>query len=426
MKETLKKIFQVGEITRLIKSKLEDDFGVVWVEGEISNLRRPASGHCYFTLKDAEAQIKVALFRGSQRYVSVQLRDGIKVRAQGQLTVYEKGGEYQLIAYAVEETGRGDLLAAFEKLKAQLAAEGLFEQARKKPLPLLPHRIGIVTSPTGAALQDILNILNRRFPNLHIIIAPTRVQGAGAAQEIAAAIDLLNRQRLVEVMIVGRGGGSIEDLWCFNEEVVARAIARSAIPVISAVGHEIDFTISDFVADLRAPTPSAAAELVVAQKDVLVDRVQQGARRLRQALEGRYWQLRDRLTAIRRSYIFREPGGRVKGYRQRVSELERTLPRTLRLWLQTRQQRLDEATWRLQQILPRRLEVGRERLKRLEAQLRAFNPLGVLQRGYSLTQLEDGTVLRDAEQAKAGALLQTRLAKGVLHSRVVETGNEEI
>jgi exodeoxyribonuclease VII large subunit len=254
------KVYQVSELTRALKALIESSIGSVWIEGEISNLRRPPSGHLYFTVKDATAQISAVLFKGNQRGLTFIPRDGLLVRVQGDVTVYEHGGNYQVIVRQMRESGAGALQARFEALKARLQAEGLFDPSRKKPLPLLPRRVGIVTSPTGAVIRDILNVLGRRFPNLHLMLVPVRVQGAGAAEEVAAAIDLLNERGEVDVMIVGRGGGSMEDLWCFNEEVVARAIARSRIPVISAVGHETDFTISDFVADVRAPTPSAAAE----------------------------------------------------------------------------------------------------------------------------------------------------------------------
>ncbi|OGV74134.1 MAG: exodeoxyribonuclease VII large subunit, partial [Lentisphaerae bacterium RIFOXYA12_FULL_60_10] len=257
------KALTVTELTRRIRAALEQGIGPVVVEGEVSNVRRPSSGHCYFTLKDETAQIAAVLFRGVLETLRIVPKDGLQVRVRGELTVYEKNGNYQILVRHLEETGRGSLQARFEQLKSRLQQEGLFDAARKRPLPVLPRHIGIVTSPTGAAIRDILQVLSRRFPNLHVLVAPVRVQGDGAAEAIAAAIDRLNQRADLDVLIIGRGGGSLEDLWAFNEEVVARAVFRSRLPVISAVGHEIDFTISDFVADVRAPTPSAAAEIVV-------------------------------------------------------------------------------------------------------------------------------------------------------------------
>ncbi|NLB54992.1 MAG: exodeoxyribonuclease VII large subunit, partial [Lentisphaerae bacterium] len=248
------KIFRVSEINRLIKAMLEDEIGEAWVEGEISNLRRPASGHLYFTLKDDSAQISAVMFKGSQFTLPFKPEDGMLVNAYGQITVYERGGQYQLIVRKMIESGQGALQAKFEALKRKLTAEGLFDPERKKKLPLLPTRIGVITSHTGAAVRDIINVLSRRFNNLNILIGSVKVQGEGAAEEIAQMIRLMNQRPDIDVLIVGRGGGSIEDLWAFNEECVARAIADSGIPVISAVGHETDFTICDFVADVRAPT----------------------------------------------------------------------------------------------------------------------------------------------------------------------------
>jgi exodeoxyribonuclease VII large subunit len=308
-----RRIYRVSELTRLIRVALENEFGSIWVEGEISNVHPSTPGHIYFTLKDESAQIKAALFRGDRRAVRVELRDGLKVRVFGEITAYEQRSEYQIIVKQVEEAGLGSLQEAFEKLKKKLAAEGLFDAARKKPLPMLPRRIGIVTSPTGAAIRDILNILTRRFPNLYVLVAPVKVQGEGASAEIAAAIDLLNARGGLDVLIVGRGGGSLEDLWAFNEEVVARAIARSRLPVISAVGHEIDFTISDFVADLRAPTPSAAAELVVRPKADFEKMLSQLAVRLTRGLRQRALEWKNRLLKVERSEVFREPVPATRG-----------------------------------------------------------------------------------------------------------------
>jgi len=265
-----RKIYTVSEITAGVKACLESEFSEISVEGEISNLAAAASGHLYFGLKDKGAQMRCVCFRGKARFLKFQAEDGLQVVASGNLSVYEPRGDYQLIVDFMEPKGFGSLQLAFEQLKARLQAAGLFDAQRKKPLPLLPRCIGIVTSPTGAAIQDILRILRRRHENVQVLIYPTRVQGQGAAAEIAGGIRALNRLSEIDVMIVGRGGGSLEDLWAFNEEIVARAIFESRIPVISAVGHEVDFTIADFVADVRAPTPSAAAELVVSQKNAML------------------------------------------------------------------------------------------------------------------------------------------------------------
>jgi exodeoxyribonuclease VII large subunit len=275
-----RKVWSVSELARRIKGALEGAIGSVWVEGEISNLRRPASGHAYFTLKDAAGQLRAVMFRGAVAGVAMPLKDGLLVRGFGQVTMYEAGGDVQIVLKRLEAAGEGELMRRLELLKKKLAAEGLFDEERKRPLPALPQHVGVVTSPTGAAIRDILQVLDRRFANLHVVIAPARVQGAGAAEEIAEAIGRLNALGGLDVLIVGRGGGSLEDLWCFNEEVVVRAIVRSAVPVISAVGHEIDWTLSDFAADVRAPTPSAAAEMVVKGKDELERRVADARRRL--------------------------------------------------------------------------------------------------------------------------------------------------
>src|SRR5579863_5086030 len=268
-----RKIFRVSELSREIRNRLERDFPDLWVTGEISNLRSAPSGHYYFTLKDQNAQLRAVCFRGQARYLKFKPEDGLSVIARGQLTIYEARGEYQLVVEFLEPAGLGALQLAFEQLKANLAGEGLFEAARKKPLPVLPRTIGVVTSPTGAVIRDILRVLKRRFRNMNVLLYPVKVQGEGAAKEISEGIEYFNRHTLVDVMIVARGGGSLEDLWAFNEEVVARAIASSKIPVISAVGHETDFTIADFVADLRAPTPSAAAELVIQAKSELLQQL---------------------------------------------------------------------------------------------------------------------------------------------------------
>ena len=323
-----RKVYTISELTRQIKQTLEDEVGHVWVEGEISNFKVYGSGHAYFSLKDEKAQLSAVLFSGSRAGVSAgtRLEDGQRIRAYGEITVFENRGQYQLIVRKVEPAGAGDLMLRFEELKRKLEAEGLFAPARKRPLPRLPQRIGLVTSPTGAVIHDILNVLGRRFPNLQLRLAPVKVQGAGAAAEIAAAVALFNRACgpgsawPADVLIVGRGGGSLEDLWAFNEEAVARAVAASAIPVISAVGHETDFSLCDFAADLRAPTPSAAAELAVAPKVELEASVARQARALRQALQRQAAALRSRLAAVQAAGFLRQPGQLPERLAQQVAE----------------------------------------------------------------------------------------------------------
>lgn len=413
-----RKIYSVSELTRRIRSTLEHTFGTLWVEGEVSNVRRPASGHCYFTLKDETAQLSAVLFRGDQRRIAVRPEDGLLVRAHGAISVYERSGDYQIIVRALEEAGKGSLQARFEKLKAKLHDEGLFDEDRKKPLPMLPQHVGVVTSATGAAIRDILNVVSRRFPNLHVRLAPVKVQGEGAAREIADAIDLLNEQGQMEVVIVGRGGGSLEDLWCFNEEVVARAIARSRIPVISAVGHEIDFTISDFVSDLRAPTPSAAAELVVGRKETFEERLADINARLGSLLQNRITETRGRLRAAAASYVFREPGNLARQYAHRLDTFRLRMEREITTALRERQQRMDDLTLRLRHEIKLHHQAGLQEVRRIEGQLAALNPLAVLNRGYSVTRREDGRIVRRFSDVQTGDTIITRVAEGQLRSDI--------
>lgn len=391
-----KKIYKVSELTRLIRQILETNFGSIWLEGELSNVRRPSSGHYYLTIKDASSQISGVLFRGSQRGLKFEPVDGLMVRVFGEISVYEPSGTYQLIIRSIEEAGKGALQQQFEKLKEKLMKEGLFDQARKKRMPLLPRHVGIVTSRTGAAVRDILNVVNRRFPNLHIVLAPVKVQGEGAADEIADAIDMLNKRGGLDVIIVGRGGGSLEDLWCFNEESVARAIARSEIPIISAVGHEVDFTISDFVSDLRAPTPSAAAELLVGCKDAFEADLRMYVVALARALRERVLRMRNRLLAVSGSYIFSEPRNMVKQYRQRLDGMTMNMQHCLELSVQSRSQDL----------------------QRLSETLKSLNPTAVLSRGYSVTMDEFGKAVQSAQSLKKGQKVVTLLGKGSFEAEV--------
>lgn len=441
---TERKIYSVAEVNRKARMVLESGIGEVWVEGELSRVTVHSSGHWYFNLKDEQAVVACAMFRNDNARVPFAPKDGLKVQMLARPSLYEASGRYQLIASQMEEAGKGSLQEQFEKLKAKLAAEGLFDAARKKPLPLLPRKIGVVTSPTGAAIRDIIHVLTRRFSNVEILLAPVVVQGPTAAKSIAAAIGYLNSRADIDVLIVGRGGGSIEDLWCFNEEVVARAIADSGIPVISAVGHEIDFTIADFVADVRAPTPSAAAELAVPVKAELEEAVGLYARRLRRGLRARVQDFRLRLNRAAHSYVFREPVQLVRRHRQRIQALEIRMGDLLKLAAQRRAQRLgnghlrlanlltaavrqahqrvDEAGMVMRHRMERRVERDRQTVRRLESQLRMLNPLAVLGRGYSLTRRADGTLVRSAGMVEVGETLVSQLADGKVVSSV--TGKE--
>lgn len=435
-----RKVYSVAEVNRKARMVLESGIGEVWVEGELSRVTIHSSGHWYFTLKDESAAVSCMMFRKDNLRVTFRPKDGMKVQLFARPSLYESGGRYQLIASAMEEAGKGNLQEQFEKLKARLAAEGLFDADRKKPLPLLPRRIGVVTSPTGAAVRDIINVLTRRFPNIQILLAPVKVQGSDAAVGIVKAIDYLNTRDDIDVMIVGRGGGSMEDLWAFNEEVVARAIARSAIPVISAVGHEIDFTIADFTADVRAPTPSAAAELAVREKSELVEAVARCDRQLRQALRAMVQELRLRLNRQAHSYVFREPENLVRQYRQRLRSLETRMGDLLKLGVQQgnrrienahvravhalegavqqRYQRVDECSVLMRHQMERKAERERYRLEGIEGQLRMLNPLAVLGRGYSLTRRPDGSVVRSATVLASGDTIITQFADGQVASDV--------
>ena len=426
-----KKIFSVSELSQGIKNLLEREYPDVWVTGEVSNFRAAASGHLYFTLKDAAAQLRAVCFRNQARYLKFKPQDGISVIARGHLSVYEARGEYQLYVEYLEPAGLGALQLAFEQLKQKLAAEGLFDIARKKPLPLLPRAIGVVTSPTGAVIRDILRILRRRFRNMNVLIYPVKVQGEGAAEEIVEGIKYFNREQNVDVIIVGRGGGSLEDLWAFNEEVVARAIAASGIPVISAVGHETDFTIADFVADLRAPTPSAAAELVVHRKQDFLTELENRARRMTQIVRLQLSEARQRLTELRMHHAFQTLATRLAERAQRVDDAVASLERSMRSRLNVARQEwlrasagvvrydfrrmlglkraaLDDRLGRFDAALRRFLTERHNRLAQVEAILKERSPLTILQRGYSITRDAAGKIIRDAEAVALGSDISVR------------------
>ncbi len=440
-------VLSVTDLTRRVKDLLEEKFPSLWVEGEVSNFRSPSSGHVYFTLKDANAQLAVVLFRGVAAKVGFPLKDGLQVIAFGDVSVYERSGQYQLVARQLLPKGLGALQLAFEELKQRLAKEGLFDAARKKPIPTLPQRIGLVTSPTGAAIRDFLNIINRRFPNVHIVINPVRVQGDGAANEIAAAIDEFNALHAagrlpLDVLIVTRGGGSLEDLWAFNEEVVARALARSKIPTISAVGHEIDFTISDFVADLRAPTPSAAAELVVKAKDEYARQIKQYQARLQKDLRLQLAEARQRFSTLASSYVFRRPTETIRQYQQQLDDYAHRLRRApgatvaahRARWetvaekfkllgpqalLVSWRQRLGSHEQRFQAAWARSTQATRHRLGQASTKLDLLSPNATLQRGYSITVVpETGRIVRSVTHVQPGTNISTKVLDGTFGSVV--------
>lgn len=398
-----KPVLTVSQLTSMVKGVLEENFALVWVEGEISNLRMPSSGHIYFTLKDENTQIRVVMFKGRGSFLKFRLEDGLHVILRGSLTVYDARGEYQILAEYMEPLGAGALQLAFEQLKERLAREGLFAEARKRPIPAVPKKVGIVTSSTGAAIRDMLHILDRRFSNLHILICPVRVQGVVAPPEIVQALMDLNTIPDLDVIIVGRGGGSIEDLWAFNEEVVARAIYNSRVPVISAVGHETDFTISDFVADLRAPTPSAAAELVVQNKEDLEEGLKSLYRRIFQAIRGR-------LNLL--DYHIRSMDGRLRSPADRVRQLT---------------QRMDDISIRLNLSMRQTLGLSNKRLERESSMLNSLSPLAILQRGYSITtRLADGTVVKEIAAVKAGDSVDIRVSDGNIECLVHALTRREV
>lgn len=393
------KILTISELTRRIRGSLEQEFFNLWVAGEVSNLRRPTSGHVYLTLKDTDAQLQAVMFKTVANSIKFDVRDGMEILAFGSVTVYEARGQYQLIIERIEPKGIGALQLAFLQLKERLEKEGLFDSAHKKPLPLLPKKIAIVTSLTGAAIRDILNVINRRFARVEILIYPVKVQGEGAAQEIAQAIRDLNAISDIDVMIVGRGGGSLEDLWAFNEEVVARSIYASKIPVISAVGHEIDVTISDLVADKRALTPTEAGELVVPRYDQVKDSLEKIKTRLIQALYNKILLTRTRLLRIKNSFSFKRPFDKI-----------------FRL-----QQDLDEVAQRLATAGKHTMELERERLIGLANRLDSVSPLKVLNRGYSITTNGgNDKPIKSIEGLTMGQRLKTRFFNGGIVSSVVE------
>jgi len=443
-----RQVLTVSALNRSARTLIEEGLGTVWVEGEISNLSRPSSGHLYWSLKDGTAQVRCAMFRMSARGLGFELANGRQVLVRARASLYEARGEYQLIVDYAEEAGEGLLRRRFEELKRKLAAEGLFDAARKRSLPPLPRRIGVVTSPTGAALRDVLISLRRRFPLTAVLIYPTQVQGAGAAEEIARTLALADRRADCDLLILTRGGGSLEDLWSFNEEVVARAVAAVELPIIVGVGHEIDFTIADFVADLRAPTPSQAAELAVPDQAAwqrrFVDLEQQLAVAMRRRLQTDVRQLVTLSHRVSRCH----PGVQLRERAQRLDELEARGKRAIERRIEQRRKQLGRLAtavahaspahrlaaarerWRssladLRRALLRQLERSQQRLKLAERSLHSLSPLATLDRGYAIVTTKDGTLLTDSAAVAKGATIGVRLSRGALAATVTDTQTED-
>ncbi|EGR2732311.1 exodeoxyribonuclease VII large subunit [Vibrio parahaemolyticus] len=441
LSKTNQNIFTVSRLNAEVRLLLENEMGIIWLVGEISNFSAPVSGHWYLTLKDSRAQVKCAMFRGNNRRVTFKPANGNQVLVKARLSLYEPRGDYQLIIESMQPEGDGRLQQEFEELKMKLAAEGLFAQTNKLPLPEHPKRVGIITSKTGAALYDILDVLKRRDPSLPVVIYPTMVQGDDAAIQIAQAIGRANSRNECDVLIVGRGGGSLEDLWCFNNEILARTIAASQIPIISAVGHEVDMTIADFVADVRAPTPSAAAELVSrdnSHKDQsLVAKQHKLASAMRYYLAQQKQQSAQLLHRLERQH----PSYQLQRQSQQLDELDMRLRRAMQRFIDTRQQAVERKHHRLQLNSPiKHLAQQKSRLERVEHKLMdamdrklltmrhqlaiaaekldTVSPLATLKRGYSITQTDQGKVVTSADDVKTGDLLVTRLANGEIHSTV--------
>jgi len=436
-----RRIWSVRDLVAAVRMHIEREYGDTWVEGEISNFRAHDSGHLYFTLKDQNSQIRAVMFRSQARLLRFRPENGMQVVLRGRVTIYEDRGELQISAEYLEPKGAGALLIAFEQLKAKLEAEGLFDPARKKPIPTLPRRIGIVTSPQAAALRDILNIVRRRHHSANVLIFPAQVQGEAASAEVSAGLAYFNRERNVDVIIVARGGGSAEDLAAFNNQALARAVAASQIPVISAVGHETDFTIIDFVADMRAPTPSAAAELVIRSRQEVQDQAEGLRQRLARAMRYRILMGRQALSELAHHGTFRRMTDAINRRQQKLDDLKNRMDRAERQILEKQHRRLELAAAAVRHYDVRRMlaGIGKEldsrvarlvvaartvlvqrsgRLNQLNGQLGALSPLAILDRGYALVFDASGTLLKDAARVKAGDEISARLAKGSLTATV--------
>lgn len=457
--ETERRPLTVSELTSQVRGALENRFASVWVEGEISNFRAHTSGHWYFTIRDEGAQLRATCFRGINRAIRFRPSDGLLVRVRGRMTVYEPRGDYEIVVEGLDPVGAGALRVAFEQLKERLAAEGLFDEALKRELPLLPRRVGIVTSPTGAAVRDIIRTIERRTRTVSLLLAPARVQGEGAAREIAAAVRSLNEyharavaegrsEDTIDVIIIGRGGGSSEDLWAFNEEEVARAVRASVVPVISAVGHETDFTISDFAADVRAATPTAAAEIVAEREDEIASYVESLVHTLVNAARYRLISERARVQSAAMSQGFDEVRSQLRAARSESEDVRRRLECRVSDLTTDARRRLDALTARLaparmqsraaasrmrllvtrgavETAARSRLEDARKRLAVAAASLDALSPLAVMGRGYALAEAEGGRLLRSAREAEVGGRVRVRLGEGALRCRVEEIEGAE-
>lgn len=437
-----RQILTVTQLNRAAKDLLEMYLPLLWVEGELSNMASPSSGHWYFTLKDATGQVRCAMFKNRNVSVRFRPKPGDKVVVRGKVSLYEGRGDYQLIAEHMEPAGFGDLQRQFEALKGKLQSEGLFALEHKQALPAWPKQLGLITSATGAAVHDILHVLQRRFPSLPVTIVPVAVQGADAASQIAKAIALVNQHKLCDVLIVGRGGGSIEDLWAFNEEVVARAIYGSSIPIISAVGHEVDFTIADFVADVRAPTPSAAAELVSPNQSEVSEKLRQQEQCLVRFMRQQQRERRRQLEHLRAR--LQHPGQKLAAQSQALDQLELRMTRALQRRFQQAQQKLDNQSRRLNQVNPRKLlaqhqralqhqlqrlrSTGKanltrhqQRLQQVAGTLQSVSPLNTLNRGYAIVRTQEGAVISQASAVALGQQVTARLKDGTLHCQVLAT-----
>jgi exodeoxyribonuclease VII large subunit len=437
-------VYTVSRLNREARVLLEQGMPPLWIEGEISNFAAPSSGHWYFSLKDAGAQVRCAMFRQRNLLSRCQPRDGLHVLARGRVSLYEPRGDYQLLIDHLEEAGEGALRRQFELLKARLQREGLFAVERKRPLPALPRRIGVITSPTGAAIRDVLHVLKRRFAGIPVLIYPVPVQGAGAAVQIAETLRLASRRAECDVLILARGGGSLEDLWAFNEEIVARALAECAVPTVSGIGHEVDFTIADFVVDVRAPTPSAAAELVVPSSAEWAEGLDQVASRLATSVRRQLQAHRTRQQWLERRLAQAHPGVRLRHQAQRLDDFEQRIRFAARAALHRASSRLHAQSLRLRARSPlarlhhaqsrhaslalqlraavrERLAIARSRVDLAMRALNAVSPLATLERGYAIvTRIPGGELLRSADQVKSGDRIEARLSAGRVRARVEE------
>ena len=441
------KIYSISELNRIVRGLLETRLADIWISGEITNFSRPASGHWYFTLKDDNAQIRCAMFRNRNRYLRLEPGNGIKVQAMGRVSLYEPRGDYQFIVEEIETAGEGALQRAFERLKQRLWEEGLFDERYKKPLPALPRKVGVITSPTGAAIRDILNVLKRRYPLLDVIIYPVPVQGADAAPQIAQMIEYANSRQECDLLLLSRGGGSIEDLWAFNEEEVARAIFACEMPLITGVGHEIDFTIAEFVSDVRAPTPSAAAELITPSREDLQDKLEKMTGTLKSSQSLRINQASKNLQWLKKTLNFHHPREHIQRQAQQVDDFQRRLINSIPGQQQRRRDRVVIATHMLVQYSPAEILTGikakhshlqdrfsrstqihlislQQQLDNIHTRLSLLNPMATLERGYAIIhELQSGRVIKGIEQLKKGDKISGNVINGEFIA-TIETTNQ--